>query len=208
MKKNIFGMAVLAALTLTSCKQEKATPEASSETQSAESVNNDSIIAAAPANDIVKSTLKDNSGKTLEVTFDNTKDIATLVFNGESLELKGQRPASGIWYKNDHYELRGKGDDVQLSKDGKVVFQSAASTATADDILKSTLKDNSGKTLEVTFDNTKDIATLIFNGESLELKGQRPASGIWYKNDHYELRGKGDDVQLSKDGKVVFANIK
>ncbi|REC63131.1 hypothetical protein DRF65_07870 [Chryseobacterium pennae] len=122
MKKNIFGMAVLTALTLTSCKQEKATPEASSETQSAESVNNDSIIAAAPASDIVKSTLKDNSGKTLEVTFDNTKDIATLIFNGESLELKGQRPASGIWYKNDHYELRGKGDDVQLSKDGKVVF--------------------------------------------------------------------------------------
>ncbi|MBV8328661.1 MliC family protein [Chryseobacterium sp.] len=209
MKKNIFGIAVLTALALTSCKQEKATPGASTTADS--SISQESAkdsITTASSNDIVKSTLKDATGKNLEVTFDNTKDVATFVFNGENLELKGQKPASGIWYKNDHYELRGKGDDVQLSKDGKVVFKSVTPATASDDIVKSTLKDNTGKSLEVTFDNTKDMATFVFNGENLELKGQKPASGIWYKNDHYELRGKGDDVQLSKDGKVVFKNVK
>ena len=43
-------------------------------------------------------------------------------------------------------------------------------------------------------------------GEELELAGQKPASGIWYKNDHYELRGKGENLELTKDGKTVFKN--
>lgn len=130
MKKSIFGIALFSVL-LTSCKQEKTPSGTNSEPATVADSTSSSTLpakdsaATAATTDIVKSTLKDNSGKTLEVTFDNNKDIATLVFNGENLELKGQKPASGIWYKNDHYELRGKGDDVQLSKDGKVVFDNA-----------------------------------------------------------------------------------
>lgn len=35
-----------------------------------------------------------------------------------------QRAVSGIWYKNDHYELRGKGENLKLTKEGKTVFES------------------------------------------------------------------------------------
>lgn len=129
MIKNIFGITLLSVLLLTSCKQEKTNPDTNSEAAATTDSTASNLPAkdsiATAATDIVKSTLKDSSGKTVEVTFDNSKDIAILVFNGESLELKGQRPASGIWYKNDHYELRGKGDDIQLSKDGKIVFENA-----------------------------------------------------------------------------------
>jgi hypothetical protein len=38
------------------------------------------------------------------------------------------------------------------------------------------------------------------------LHAQKAASGIWYKNDLYELRGKGDNVELTKDGITVFKN--
>ncbi|UHO39187.1 MliC family protein [Chryseobacterium capnotolerans] len=129
MKKSIFGIALFSTLLLASCKQEKTASTTNQETtpatDSTSSIPAKDSAATAATTDIVKSTLKDKSGKTVEVTFDNSKDIATLVFNGENLELKGQRPASGIWYKNDHYELRGKGNDIQLSKDGKVVFENA-----------------------------------------------------------------------------------
>jgi hypothetical protein len=29
------------------------------------------------------------------------------------------------------------------------------------------------------------------------------ASGIWHKNDSYELRGKGKKIKLTKDGKTI-----
>ena len=69
-----------------------------------------------------------------------------------------------------------------------------------------TTTDINGKTLEVTYDNSKDVATIKFDGQTSELVSQKPASGIWYKNDHYELRGKGENLELTKDGKTVFKN--
>lgn len=59
----------------------------------------------------------------------------------------------------------------------------------------------------MTFNNTTNTAKIYLNGgEQIELIGQKPASGIWYKNDQYELRGKGEEVELTKDGKTVFKN--
>ncbi|WP_292009033.1 MliC family protein [Chryseobacterium sp.] len=126
MKKNIFVMAALTALFLTSCAKEKHT-ETVSAPDTATAVDTataptEKPSAAAGTDEIVKSTAKDKSGKTLEMSFNNTKNTATVVFEGETIDLKDQRPASGIWYKNDHYELRGKGEQVELTKDGKVVF--------------------------------------------------------------------------------------
>jgi hypothetical protein len=31
--------------------------------------------------------------------------------------------ASGIWYKNDSYKLRVKGNEIELTKDGKTIAQ-------------------------------------------------------------------------------------
>ncbi|MBD3905431.1 MliC family protein [Chryseobacterium sp. C-2] len=74
--------------------------------------------------EIIKTTISDKNGKKLDMTFNNTKNIVTLVLNGETIELEGQKAASGIWYKNEHYELRGKGNENELHKDGKLIFKS------------------------------------------------------------------------------------
>lgn len=186
MTKKILTIAMLTALFLNSCKE---TPKQE---------NSEIKTVEKTADEVVTSSLTDKDGKKLEMSFNNTKDIATLNLNGESIELAGQKPASGIWYKNDHFELTGKGNDIELKKDGKVVF------AHNDEIVTSLAKNKAGETLEMTFNNTTDVATVVFNGESVEMKGQKPASGIWYKNNNYELTGKGEEVELKKDGKTVF----
>ncbi|BFO64520.1 MliC family protein [Chryseobacterium sp. S0630] len=124
MKKHIFIAAAFAALFLTSCnKEKKVTDSASTPADSVASKPSDSAAVSGTQDEIVKSTSKDSSGKTLDMTFNNTKNTATVVFNNETIELQGQKPASGIWYKNDHYELRGKGEEIELTKDGKTVFK-------------------------------------------------------------------------------------
>ncbi|MFP3834722.1 MliC family protein [Chryseobacterium sp. SIMBA_028] len=124
MKRTIFITATLTALFLTSCNKEKSAIDSSSATtDSIASKPSDSGAVSGSNDEIVKSTSKDSSGKTLDMTFNNTKNTATVVFNNETIELQGQKPASGIWYKNDHYELRGKGEEIELTKDGKTVFK-------------------------------------------------------------------------------------
>lgn len=151
--------------------------------------------------DISKVTFTDKDGKVLELSINNTKGTATVLFNGEIIEMAEQKAASGIWYKNDQYELRGKGNDLDLLKDGKVIFTHQ------DSIVTSSLKDKDGQTLDITFNNTTNTAKVYLNGgEQIELVDQKPASGIWYKNDHYELRGKGDKLEYTRDGKTIFKN--
>ena len=84
--------------------------------------------------------------------------------------------------------------------------KSALSKTTSDEIVTSSATDINGKKLEMSFNNTKNTATLKLDGEIIELVGQKSASGIWYKNDSFELRGKGKNVVLTKEGKVVFKN--
>ncbi|QBA20569.1 hypothetical protein EU348_04980 [Chryseobacterium indologenes] len=124
MKKHIFIAAAFSALFLTSCNKEKTTTDSTSTSvDSVASKPSDSAAVSGTQDEIVKSTSKDKNGKTLDMTFNNTKNTATVVFNNETIELQGQKPASGIWYKNDHYELRGKGEEIELTKDGKTVFK-------------------------------------------------------------------------------------
>ena len=150
--------------------------------------------------DLAPYTLTDNEGKTLTIEFNHKRDQVSLNFNGENIILQSQKPASGIWYKNDLYELRGKGNDVELTKEGKVIFTHN------DEIITAEAKDKSGQTLYMEFNNTVRTATLTLGEETIELVDQKPASGMWYKNDHYEFRGKGEKVELSKDGKIIFQN--
>lgn len=87
-----------------------------------------------------------------------------------------------------------------------VINKPVVDSTNNDEIISSSAKDKTGESLEMIFNNTKDIATLVFKGDTIVLNGQQPASGIWYQNNQYELRGKGDDIELSKDGKIIFTN--
>lgn len=55
--------------------------------------------------------------------------------------------------------------------------------------------------ISVRFDEAADTATIRRDGRDVAvLEGQRPASGIWYKGDGYELRGKDRDANYAAPG--------
>ncbi|HNP06423.1 MAG TPA: MliC family protein [Cyclobacteriaceae bacterium] len=192
MIKRVLTITLVVALFLNSCKE--ASKHENAETKTTETTEKD-------ADEVVTIISTDKAGNKLEVSFNDMKGTATLNFDGEIIELVEQKAASGFWYKIENYELTGKGNDIELKKDGKVVFTHK------DDIVTTSLKNGEGQTLDMTFNNTTNRAKIYLNGgEQIELVGQNPASGIWYKNDHYELRGKGESVELTKDGKTVFIN--
>ena len=84
--------------------------------------------------------------------------------------------------------------------------QQQAIDPTAGEIVTATFFDKNNAAVRMIFDNTKNIATVYLSDDTVELEGQKPASGIWYKNDHYELRGKGADLELTRDGETIFKN--
>ncbi|RHW19442.1 hypothetical protein D1610_02275 [Sphingomonas gilva] len=59
-------------------------------------------------------------GPDFTASFDNDADTATIALAGEApVVLAGQRPASGIWYAGEGWELRGKGRDATLTRPGE-----------------------------------------------------------------------------------------
>jgi hypothetical protein len=84
---------------------------------------------------------------------------------------------------------------------GKLVMPSMS-----DGIIESTVINSSGIRLDMYFDNRNDIVTIYFRGDTSVLRSCRPASGIWYRNARYELRGKGDAVELWLEGELVFSS--
>lgn len=194
MKTNakILTLTLLTALFLNACKDKP--KDETTKTTSVETVE-------APADAIVTSTSTSKEGKELKMTFNNTNGTATVNLDGETIVMDQQRAASGIWYKNDHYELRGKGDDIQLTKDGTVIFEHQ------DDKVNVEAKNNNSQVLNMTFNNSDGTVKAYLNGgDQIDLKEKKAASGIWYSNDNYELSGKGDHYTLKKDGKIVFQN--
>ena len=152
--------------------------------------------------EIVISMHSDKEGKVLNLEFNNTKSTVIFKLNGETAELEAERSGSGIWYRNDEYELRGKGNDLQLTKNGKIIFEHQ------DDIKYVEANNENNNVLNMTFNNSEGtVKAYLSGGEQIDLKEVRSASGIWYKNDEYELRGKGENYELTKNDKVIFKSI-
>ncbi|MDX1271459.1 MliC family protein [Bizionia paragorgiae] len=192
MIKHLLTFTMLSALFLNACKE--APKQENVDTEITETVE-------ANTDDFVTTTTINKDGKQLEIVFNNTKGTATFVFDGETVDLQQEKAASGFWYKNDTYELRGKGNDIQLKKGDEIVFEHE------DEIINTTYKNDNGDTLNVTVNASTNEAKVYLNGgEQIDLIGEKPASGIWFKNDQYELRGKGEKLELTKDGETVFKN--
>lgn len=192
MTKKFLTITICTALFLNSCKETSRQEKDQTTINEAVNKSNDEIMLSSST---------DKNGKKLEISINNTKETATLNFNGEIIELVGQKPASGIWYKNENYELRGKGNDLELTKNGILIFEHK------DDIVATSLKNKKNETLDMTFNNTLGTVKVYLNGgEQIDLVAEKAASGIWYKNEQYELRGKGEKLELTKNGKTVFEN--
>ncbi|MEZ4911502.1 MAG: MliC family protein [Saprospiraceae bacterium] len=146
MTKKILSLTLLTALFFTSCKE-------GTKTDKAEKLTTQDTVAKT-SDEIVNKTSTDKEGKKLEMTFNNTKDIVTLKFNGETIELLGQKPASGILYKNENYELSGKGDDIELTKNGKIIF-----VTKSDNIITLENQNNEDKIANMKQNNKTDMPT-------------------------------------------------
>ncbi|MBQ0768481.1 MAG: MliC family protein [Bizionia sp.] len=192
MIKKTLTITMLTLLFLSACKE--STNQENTEIKETETVEN---VADA----IIKTTTINEDGETLEVVFNTTKSTATVSFNTETIELISQKPASGIWYKNSQYELRGKGNAIELTKEGNVIFKHE------EDQVSIEAKNDRGDVLNMTFNNTAGTVKAYLNGgEQIDLVEEKAASGIWYKNELYELSGKGDSYTLLKDGDAIFKN--
>ena len=73
-------------------------------------------------NNISKQIYTDKDDQKIEVSYDSKNDTASFMMNGERVELKSERSASGFSYANDQYVLVGKGDKIEITKNGEDVF--------------------------------------------------------------------------------------
>ena len=69
---------------------------------------------AAPASDERAYAFTCDNGERIQVRFSQARKLATLVRNGESIELPQQPSGSGFIYGNGRTTLRGKGDELML----------------------------------------------------------------------------------------------
>ena len=75
-----------------------------------------------PRKSVVTATITNSDGVSLKLKFNNAEGTCELEFNGEVIELKQQRMASGIKYSNDHFVYSEWHGEIRLYKDGKLVF--------------------------------------------------------------------------------------
>src|SRR5690606_39683449 len=149
MIKHLLTFTMLSALFLNACKE--APKQENVDTEITETVE-------ANTDDFVTTTTINKDGKQLEIVFNNTKGTATFVFDGETVDLQQEKSASGFWYKNDTYELIGKGNNIQLKKGDVVVFEHE------DEIIHTSYKDNKEATLDLTVNATTNEAKAYLNG--------------------------------------------
>jgi membrane-bound inhibitor of C-type lysozyme len=88
--------------------------------------------------------------------------------------------------------------DAQMSVQRRIV------SVTKSDIIYTQITNQQGELLEAIFDNAKNEALITFNGKKINLKGEETGSGIKYSNEQYLFTQWKDDIELKKDGKIVF----
>jgi membrane-bound inhibitor of C-type lysozyme len=69
---------------------------------------------AAPASDERAFAFSCDDGQRIQVRFSRSRNLATLVRAGESIELPQQASGSGFIYSNGRTTLRGKGEELML----------------------------------------------------------------------------------------------
>ncbi|PQJ22773.1 MliC family protein [Tenacibaculum sp. SG-28] len=68
-------------------------------------------------------TINISTGQELILKFYNEKEEMVLQFQSEDYILENQKPGSGIWYKGENFEVRGKGKEITVYQDGKLLFK-------------------------------------------------------------------------------------
>lgn len=180
MMKKLFAIAVVAGLLFTACKGNKTEKEVQAD------------------ENVVKTTLTDRDGKTLGIAFNNDKGTATIYFDNDTIELKGDTVASGLKFSNDEYTYTEWKSNFTLKRGDQII------ATNEDDVVNASVKDAKGTTLDMLFNKTKGTAEMKLNGETIEMKQDTTASGIQFSNDQYKYTEWQGNITLKKGDKVVF----
>jgi membrane-bound inhibitor of C-type lysozyme len=113
MKYRIY-FSLLLSIALISCGEPK--------TESA-SVEQAADTAQSHQDNIVHASVTNDSGTTLDMTFNNTQGTALFIVNGDTIDMKQDTMASGVKYSNSSYEYNEWQGNITLKKDGKVIFE-------------------------------------------------------------------------------------
>jgi len=80
-------------------------------------------IISETQNNIVYTRITNRQGELLEIIFNNNRNDAIVMFNGQEIALRGEETASGIKYTNNQYVFTQWKDDIEFKKDGIILFK-------------------------------------------------------------------------------------
>lgn len=99
-----------------------------------------------------------------------------------------------------------KNNETEKTKNQMDSTEQVAEKQTEDKIVTSSVTNNEGVKLDMTFNNTKGTAVFKLNGETIEMKQDTMGSGVKYSNEKYEYSEWHGQIELKKDGKTIFKN--
>ena len=113
--KTLVPLFLVAMLSAAGCATPRATaPEPAPAPPEASAPAASAPVPTAPASDERAFAFACDDGQRIQVRFSQARKLATLVRNGESIELPQQPSGSGFIYGNGRTTLRGKGDELTL----------------------------------------------------------------------------------------------
>ena len=157
------------------------------------------------SDELIESTVTSTSGQQLEATFDTANELVTIIFEGDTAVLKQQPSASGINYKNDTYEYTEWQNEIELLKNGVVVFSNVDKDKRVS--VGETLKDAEGEILTLFYDTTAETPTVTISYKDIKDKvltqNYAWANGGEYEGENLKWTTNDKGGILEIDGKAV-----
>lgn len=157
------------------------------------------------SDELIESTVTSTSGQQLEATFDTANELVTIIFEGDTAVLKQQPSASGINYKNDTYEYTEWQNEIELLKNGVVVFSNVDKDKRVS--VGETLKDAEGEILTLFYDTTAETPTVTISYKDIKDKvltqNYAWANGGEYEGENLKWTTNDQGGILEIDGKAV-----
>ena len=164
-----------------------------------------SISKQESSDELIESTVTSTTGQQLEATFDTANELVTIIFEGDTAVLKQQPSASGINYKNDTYEYTEWQNEIELLKNGVVVFSNVDKDKRVS--VGETLKDAEGEILTLFYDTTAETPTVTISYKDIKDKvltqNYAWANGGEYEGENLKWTTNDQGGILEIDGKAV-----
>ncbi|MCL2792083.1 MAG: MliC family protein [Spirochaetaceae bacterium] len=79
-------------------------------------------IVSETRNNIIYTRITNREGEFIDIIFNNARNDAILLLDGQEIPLRGVVTASGTKYSNNQYTFMQWKDYIELTKDGETIF--------------------------------------------------------------------------------------